>query len=131
MKDPSHRFLVTRWFVHNWFVDIGNPFKAIMHHLLIGGIIGLGHRDGVPIVSALVCMVTYWIGPTVSYDTRLSDSYDFTKLLHCIVFQPWKNIELVQKLVVALTYGWDPKVIIYPLWNRSLLMEADNNRYFQ
>ena len=40
-------------------MDLSNPFKAIMHHLLIGGIIGLGHRDGVPIVSALVCMVTY------------------------------------------------------------------------
>ena len=36
-------------------------------------------------VSALVCMVTHWIGPMVSHDIRISSSLDFTKLLYCIV----------------------------------------------
>ena len=33
------------------------------------------------------------------------------------------------KLVVALTYRYDYKLIIYSLWIESLLMEVDNNRY--
>ena len=53
------------------------------------------------------------------------------KLLHCIVSHPWENIKLVLKLVVALTYGWDRKLIIYSLWIRSLLMETGSNRYSQ
>ena len=59
-----------------------------MHHLLIGGMVSLGYQDGFPMVSALVCMVTHWIGPMVSHELRLSSSYDFTKLLHCVVSQP-------------------------------------------
>ena len=58
----------------------------------------------VPMVRALVCMVTHWTGITVSHDIRLSGSYDFTKMLYYIVFYPWENIELVQKLEVTLSY---------------------------
>ena len=36
-------------------------------------------------LSALMCMVTHYTGPMVSHDIRLSDSHDFTELLHCIV----------------------------------------------
>ena len=43
------------------------------------------HRDEFLI---LVCMVTYWIRPIVSHDVRLSSGHDFTKLFHCVVFQP-------------------------------------------
>ena len=45
----------------------------------------------------------------MSHEIRLLSSYDFTKLLHYIVFQPWENIEFMSKLVVVLTYEWDPK----------------------
>ena len=64
------------------------PVKGCNHHLLIGGMTCLGYWDGFPMVSALVCMVARWIGPMVSYDLRLSISYDSIKLLHCVVSQP-------------------------------------------
>ena len=54
--------------------------------------------------SALVCMVIHWIGPMVSHDLRLSSNHDFTKLLHYIISLLRENVELVLKLVVALTY---------------------------
>ena len=82
-EDPSHRFLANKWLVHNRFMGLVNPLKAIVHHLLIGGMAGLGYWDRFPMVSALVCMVAHWIGPMVSYDLRLSSSHNFTKLLHC------------------------------------------------
>ena len=46
-------------FVHSWFINLGNPFEDIMHYLLIGVITCLNHQDGLPIVSALVCMVIH------------------------------------------------------------------------
>ena len=58
-------------------MGLGNPFEVVVYYLLIGGMASLGYRDGFPIVSALVCMVTHW--------TRLMVSHDFTKLLHCVV----------------------------------------------
>ena len=27
-------------------MGLGNPLEVVMHHLLIGGMIGLGYRDG-------------------------------------------------------------------------------------
>ena len=127
----SHGFLANRWLIHNWFIDLGNPLKVVVHHLLIKGMTGLGYRDGFPMVSALVCMVTHWTWPIVSHDLRLSSSHDLTKLLHYVVSQPWENIKLVLKLIMALTYGWDYKLIIYSLWIESLLMKVDGNRYSQ
>ena len=59
-----------------------------MVHFLIGGMVGLGHQDGFLMVSALVCMVTHWTKATMSHDLGLSSSYDLTKLLHCVVFEP-------------------------------------------
>ena len=105
IENLSHGFLENRWLVHNWFIDLGNPLEVIVHHLLIGGMTGLGYWDGFPIMSALMCMLTHWTWPMVSYDLRLSSSHDSTKLFHCIVSQPWDNIEFVLKLAVALTYG--------------------------
>ena len=49
-------------------MGLGNLLNVIMHHLLIGGMVGLGYQNGFPVVSALVCMVTNWIGPMVSHD---------------------------------------------------------------
>ena len=67
---------------------LGNSLEIVVHHLLIGGMVGLGYQYGFLVVSALVCMVSHWIGPTVSHDLRLSSSHDLTKLFHFIVFPP-------------------------------------------
>ena len=131
IEDLSHGFLVNRWLVHNGFMGLSNPLKVVVHYLLIGGMVGLGYQDGFPMVSALVCMVTYWTRPTMSHDWRVSSSHNLTKLLHYVVSQPWENVELVLKLVVVLTYKWDHKLIIYFLWIGSLLIEFGSNRYSQ
>ena len=69
-------------------MGLGNSLEVEVHHLLIGGMAGLSYRDGLPMVSALVCMATHWTRPTVSHDLRLSNKHDLTKLLHCVVSQP-------------------------------------------
>ena len=102
IEDLSHGFLANRWLVHNRFVSLGNPLEVILHYLLIGRIVDLGYRYRFPMVSALVCMVIHWTGPMVRHDLRLSSSHELTKLLHCVVFKPWENIELVLKLVLGI-----------------------------
>ena len=92
---------------------------------------GLGYQDEFLMVSVLVCMVTHWTWPMMIHDLRLSSSHEHIKLLHCVVFQPWENIEFVLKLTMALTYEWDYKPIIYSLWIGSLLIEVDSNKYSQ
>ena len=95
-KDPSHEFLISKWFVYSQFMELGNLFETIVHHLLIRVMTILCHWDRVPIMSTLVCMVyTLDMTYTMSHDIRLSGSHDFTKLLHYIVSQPWENIELL------------------------------------
>ena len=69
-------------------MGLGNLLEDVVLHLLIGGKVGLGYRDEFPMVSVLVCMVTYWTGPTVSHDLRFSSSRDLTKLLYYVVSQP-------------------------------------------
>ena len=39
-------------------------------------------------MNVLVCMVTHWVGPVVSYNVRPSGSQDLTKLLYCMISQP-------------------------------------------
>ena len=56
---------------HRWIMGLDNLLKVVVYHLLIGGMVSLGYRDGLPIVSALVCIVTLWIGLIVSHDLRL------------------------------------------------------------
>ena len=131
IEDLSHRFLANRWLVHNRFMGLGNPWEVVVHYFLIRGMTGLGYRDEFSMVSALVCMVTHWTGLIISYNLRLSSSHDLIKLLHCVVSQPWENIELVLKLAMTLTYRWDRKLIIYSLWIGSLLMDVGSNRYSQ
>ena len=131
MEDPSHRFLAIEWLVHSPFVDLGNPLEVVVHHLLIEGVASLSYWNGFPMVSALVCMVTHWIGPMVSHELRLSSSYDLTKLLHCVVSQPWENIEIMLKLVMTFSYRCDRKPIRYSHWIRLQLMEFSGNRYSQ
>ena len=69
-------------------MDLSNPFEVVVYHLLIGRMVGFGHRNKVHMISPLVCMVTYWTKLIVSYDIRLLNSHEFNKLLHCIVYQP-------------------------------------------
>ena len=106
IKDSSHGFLANRWLVYNLFMGLGNTLEVVVHHLLIGEMIGLGYWDGFPMVSALMCMVTHWVGPMVSPDLRLSSSHDLTKLLLCVISQPWVNIKLVLKFVVISFDIW-------------------------
>ena len=84
IEDLSHKFLENRWLVHSRFMSLSNPLESVVHHLLIGGMTGLGYRDRFPMVSALVCMITHWIGPMVSHNLRLSKSHDLIKMLHGI-----------------------------------------------
>ena len=69
-------------------MHLGNLLEVEVQHLLIGGMVGLGHQDGVPMVSALMCIVTHWTRPTMSHDLRLSSSHGLIKLLHYVVSQP-------------------------------------------
>ena len=69
-------------------MGLGNLLDIVVHFLLIGGMVSLGHQDKFPIVGALVCMVTHWTRSMVTHDLRLSNSHDFTKLFHCVVAQP-------------------------------------------
>ena len=48
---------------------------------------GLGHHDEFPIMSTLVCIVTYQIESIMSHNVKLSSSHDFTKMFHYIVPQ--------------------------------------------
>ena len=59
-----------------------NPFDTVVYYFLIEGMIGLSHWNEFQIVSALMCMVTYYTRPMVSHDLRLLGSHDFTFLLH-------------------------------------------------
>ena len=66
-------------------MGVGNPLKVVVHLLLIGGMASLGYQDRFPMVIALMCMDTYWTGPMMNNDLRLSSIHDLTKLLHCVV----------------------------------------------
>ena len=59
MKDLSYRFLVSWWIVHNQFINLGKLSDTIVYHLLIRGIIYLGHQDEFPIVNVPTWMVIY------------------------------------------------------------------------
>ena len=69
-------------------MGLSNPLKVVVHHFLIGRMAGRGYRDGFPMVSALMCIVTHWTRPTMSHDLRLSSSHGLIKLLHYVVSQP-------------------------------------------
>ena len=58
-EDLSHGFLSNRRIFHNCFIGLGNPLKVVVHHLLIRRMASLSYRDELPMVSALVYMVTY------------------------------------------------------------------------
>nr|CAN65879.1 hypothetical protein VITISV_041186 [Vitis vinifera] len=37
----------------NWFMGLGNLLEVVVHHLLIGGMIGLGYHDGIPMGASI------------------------------------------------------------------------------
>ena len=49
-------------------MDLGNPFKVIVHYLLTKRMIDPAHWDRIPMVSRLACMVIHYIGHMVSND---------------------------------------------------------------
>ena len=85
MKNSNHRFLTNRLFVHNQFMGLSNPLKAIMSLPPIGGMVSLSHGDKFPMMSTLVCIVTHLTRTKMSYDIKLLNSHDFTKLFHYVV----------------------------------------------
>ena len=88
MEDSSHEFLVSRWYIQKWFIDLGKyPFEVLVHYLLIREIASLSYWDEIPMVNVLMCMVIHWIEPTVSHDIRLSGSHNFTKLIHNLLIR--------------------------------------------
>ena len=98
IEDLSHGFLVNRWLVHNGFMGLSNPLKVVVHYLLIGGMVGLGYQDGFPMVSALVCMVTYWTRPTMSHDWRVSSSHIFPTNWFTINRSKWHQVFSIEAL---------------------------------
>ena len=69
-EDSSHVFFASRLLVHNQFVCLSNPLEVVVHYLPIGGMVGLGHQDGILIVSTLVYIVTHWTRPMIIHDIR-------------------------------------------------------------
>ena len=57
-------------------MNLGNLIEIVVYHLLIEGIICLDRLDGVPMVSALVCVVIHWIELMVNHDISLLNSHD-------------------------------------------------------
>ena len=53
-------------------MDLGNPIETIVRYLLIERMTYLNHQSEFFMMSALVCTVTHWTGPTVNRDVRLS-----------------------------------------------------------
>ena len=57
-------------------MDLDNLVETIVHYLIIGEMTCLGHREGVLMVSVLVCMVAHWTRLAVNHDVRLSNFHD-------------------------------------------------------
>ena len=53
-------------------MDLGNPIKIVDHYLLIRRTTCLGYWDAFLVVSALMRIVTHWIGPMMNHDVKLS-----------------------------------------------------------
>ena len=66
-EDLSHGFFANRWLVHNQFMGLSNLLEVVVHYLLIRWMTCLSYRVGFSMVSALVCIVTHWTGPTISH----------------------------------------------------------------
>ena len=93
-------------------MDLGNLVKTIVHHFLIRGMNCLGYQDEFPMVSTLVYVMHTW----QDLQLIMTQDYHFScspSLLYCMDSQPWEDIESTPKSIGVLTFGWDPKVVIY------------------
>ena len=59
IEDLSHGVPCKYMTCSQLFHGSKQPIRGCSAHLLIGGMVGLGYRDEIPMVSALVCMVTH------------------------------------------------------------------------
>ena len=92
-------------------MDLSNPIETTVHHLLIRGMVCLGCRDEFPVVSALVYVMHI-----------RQDGEPWHKTINChdspSYYTAWTLIEMLLSLCQnqqeALTYGWNPKMVIYP-----------------
>ena len=98
MKDPSYRFLASKWFVHNCFVNLSNPFDVVVHYLFIRGMIYLDYQDRVLMVSTLV----WWV---IIYNVRLLGSHNSLSCYIVLSSQPWEDTELVPKSIIVWPMG--------------------------
>ena len=57
-------------------MNLVNPKGTIMYYFLIEGIVFLEHRDGVPMIRALVYITTHWTRSMVNYNIRLSSFHN-------------------------------------------------------
>ena len=51
---------------------LDNLIEIVVNYLLIEVITCLDHYDKFPMVSTLMCMVTYWKRPTMNHDITVS-----------------------------------------------------------
>ena len=112
-------------------MTLDNLVKIVVYYFLIKEMTYLDRWDKFSIVSALVCIVTHWARSTVNQDIRLSDCHDSPNYYVVWTLNFERILNLWWNQHITLTYGWNPKVVIYFLWIRSLLVEASNNRYSQ
>ena len=105
-------------------MDLGNPVEVLVHYLLIEGMTCLSCHDRFPIVSALVYVMhtkqdLRWIR-CKAINCHDSPSYYTTWTLNLE-----KILSLCQNQQKTMTYGWNPKMVIYPYvlghcWWRSV-----------
>ena len=69
-KDLSHEFLANRWLIHNQFMGLVNPLEVVVHHFLIGGMVGLGYWDEFSMMSHYKENVKRWHFLNVKIDIR-------------------------------------------------------------
>ena len=67
-ENTSHGFLAKWQMVHNQFINLGNPIGIVVHYLQIEGMTYLNYQDSFPMMSIVVCMITYWTRLMVNYD---------------------------------------------------------------
>ena len=49
-------------------MGLGNLYEVLVQYLLIKRMTFHSHWDRFPMMSALVCMLTHWIGPIMNHD---------------------------------------------------------------
>ena len=115
---------------HYRFMELDNSSEAAVYHLLIEGITCLDHQDSFLMTSALMYMVTYYIGLMVNHDINYQIiMIHQSTMLHGL--STLKEYKLVMRSSMVFAYEWDLKVVIYSLWIRLLLIKVGGKIYSQ